>query len=153
MVDFAELRRRSYEAMDDAGRARVDAYWAAEAKADLTLSDIEATFTTRAWKTAEVVKTYNRLLKVRIESRGEGDDFREVIDFKNAVTGHETYKLDGDFAKFIKEASEKESGLFCICAGTPGTYDECSVAAADVLAYLEKQRPQLFDVPTDTVTP
>jgi hypothetical protein len=153
MVDFAELRKRSYEAMDDAGRARVDAYHAAEAAADLTAETIEATFETLERGTSRVLKADTRSIKVRIEQRGEGAEAREIVSFKGAVTGHEDYHLNADFAEFIKSVSDKEDGAFCICAGTPGSYQSCSVLGADIHAYLVKQRPHLFEAPAEGAKP
>jgi len=142
MVDFAELNRRHYESLDEAGRARVDAYRAAEAAANETLESIDAVFKTFLRNSAEPLKTETRQVKLRIEQRGEGEEVREILAFKEAVTGYENYTLDENFVRFLREAIA-EGGRFCICAGTAGVYDNCTVSASDVLEYVSQHRPEL----------
>lgn len=144
MVDFAELRRRHYESLDDAGRARIDAYWEREAEADKTAEDIDAVFETLEARSGRVTKTETRSIRVRIE-RKEGTD-AELVSFKGAVTGYETYALDADFVRAVQEAADQADGRFCICAGTAGRYDACSVSSHDLQVYLQRQRPDLVQM-------
>lgn len=145
MVDFAELRRKHYEGLDEEGRNRIDAYWAAEAEANETLEEIDAVFETFGRTSSDIMKREAKRIEVRIERKGEPGFQYEVIAFKKAVTGHETYKLDMDFVQFIKQAQLTDGGRFYICAGTPGKYEACSVLASNVFDYVKKVRPELLD--------
>lgn len=178
MVDFKELRRRSYERASPEERARIDAYHAREARFDETKSTIKAVFersylrpvkkpadmknlrllnkrpsrygerrTAQSEEMETVVdKTWEVEIPVRIEEIDVGNGrVREVISFKEAVTGYETFTLDEEFVRIMLDPDEnRQRPRFYICGGTPGRYDSCYVMPADVLEYLRERRPHLF---------
>jgi len=185
MVDFAELRRRSYESASPEEKARIDAYWAREARWDETRSTIKAYFersTTRPVRKAPdmkrlgllnrrpsryatpapaketetvIVKAWEKDIPIRIEDV-ENDDgtFREVLVFKEAVTGSERYTLDDHFIQVLLDPEEnRQRPRFYICAGRPDDWDACYVVPADVEAYLRERRPHLFPEHAPTAAP
>jgi hypothetical protein len=173
MVDFERLRRESYERATPEERARIDAYHAREARLDETKGYIKAVFERekrvpdgiqlgllnrrssrygsprhdpKAKMKTIVEKTWEKMLPVRIEDRDNGDGTtREIISFKEAVTGYESYTIDEDFIRLLLDPEEnRQRPRFYICAGTPGRYDACYVMPEDVVAYLRERRPHLF---------
>lgn len=145
MFDFKKLAQKHYDESSPEERARIDVYHAAEARYNLTLSPIEATFTmlTNVAKPPQyregVVKTWNKTISMRIEDREGSKGPYEVLRFIGGSTGHEVYELSPQFVEVL----QKEGDEFYICAGSV-KYDRCVVSCADVLSHLEKVRPQLF---------
>jgi len=149
-VDFAEISRRSYEAATPEARARIDAARAREARADATASTLPASFErlefgpgkdARGFRETRVESRWEKDVGIRIEEVGD----REVVRFTGAVTGHESYTLDGRFCAMLVDPDENRARpRFYLCAGTPGRWDACSVDPADVAAYLMERRPELF---------
>jgi len=91
-------------------------------------------------------KTWETEIPVRIEEVDNGNGtVREVIAFKEAVTGYETFTLDEQFVRIMLDPEENRlRPRFYICAGTPSRYDSCYVMPEDVVAYLRERRPHLF---------
>lgn len=95
---------------------------------------------------SHVAKTWDKVIRVRIEDRvnHEGTT-REVIRFMEGGVGDGAYHLDEDFARMLSDPEERAARpRFYICAGTPGSYEGCSVSHDDVEAYVRRMRPHLF---------
>lgn len=168
MVDFKALHERWIADMTPEQRARYDERQAREARFNETLAPIEAhferselrrTFTPVSFlpgrgpgrtsvKMEAVVETeWTRTIHMRIEEKDNEDGTkREIISFKEAVTGFEAYRLDEDFVRVLTDPEElRQRPRFYICAGTAGRWDACWVDPADVEAYLRERRPALFE--------
>lgn len=154
--DFAEAKRSLYESLSPERRAKLDAHRAREAELDVTRRAIPAVFGRIGWKkpgfaeTAAiargakpsrretvVVETWEKPVEMRIEPKKGGG---EILRFHKAVTGEESWTLDEDFVAGLSDSS---ADRFDICWGSPDNYDSCSVACADVLAYIREMRPHL----------
>lgn len=172
MVDFKKLAEESYARATPEEKARMDAYRAKEAEANATARPINAKFErqgTRAKKQAPfqlrrpgqgtkvpetetyVIKAWEREIPMRIEKReGRNGEVVEILAFKEAVTGYESYTLDEDLIKLLLDPKERErtNEEWYLCAGGMG-WDSCRVAIQDIEDYLRDIRPNLFeDQPT-----
>ncbi len=155
MVDFAKLNAEWRAAMTPEQRERADRIEAEMAVIKETSRPITAEFERLGWKTSgglaaikngtriererHVESRYTREISIQIEPRDGGA--REVVQFCGAVTGYEAFELTADLCERLM--SEPRGDRWYICAGTPERYDACSVATADVVAYLRELRPDL----------
>ncbi len=149
-IDFAEMARRSYERATPEERARIDALREARARIEETRSSIPAVFERLGMRPPRtrggigesyVEKTWAKDIGIQIE----GKPGSEIVRFTQAVTGYEAYRIDEDFCRMLEDPEENRlRPRFYICAGTPGSWDACSVDPADVAAYLRERRPEMF---------
>jgi hypothetical protein len=176
-IDWAKIARDDYEASSPERRAALDAHAAREARAAETALEVPGHFERREMrrpgparvdirmlsrqrkagaaardegKVATVVKGWEKPLTLRIEERGEGDDFREVIRFMGAPGGDNAFKLDGDFARLVALETDDEwdRDRFYVCAGrSDGSHDACYVQRDVIEGYLRERRPDLFSSP------
>jgi hypothetical protein len=95
---------------------------------------------------SKVVETWEKPVTARIIERENYDGtIREIIEFQDAVTGHESYYLDEHFCNSLMNADDKKAcPRLYICAGTPGKYNACSLSRDDIANYLRDKRPHLF---------
>lgn len=152
MVDFAELRRRTYESASPEERARIDEARRARDAAMARSRPISATFVRTAhdghWRRGKVVETgrETKAIRMRIDERPSAyaDDPR-VLVFEGGPTGHEAYRLD---RHFVRELARRDRGDdWSICAGTTGSWPACSVSRLDVLAFVSEMAPDLIPAP------
>jgi hypothetical protein len=150
-IDFAEMARRSYEKATPEERARIDAHREARARTEGTRASIPALFERLGMRPPRtrggigerfVQKTWTRDVGIQIE----GEPGSETVRFTEAVTGHEAFRIDEEFCRLLEDPDEnRQRPRFYICAGTPNSYDACSVDPADVAAYLRERRPEMFE--------
>lgn len=148
MVDFAKLRRESYERATPEVRARIDAANAAREAEAARSRPMTAVFVHTAWKghwrKGETIETgrETRPIRVRIDERPSTyADEPRVLVFDGGPTGYEAYRLE---AEFIAEVTRKDRGNeWSICGGTTGVWPACSVSRLDLLAFLREMAPDL----------
>lgn len=150
-IDFAEMARRSYEQATPEERARIDAVREARARVEATRATVPAVFERLGMRPPRtrggigeryVQKTWEREVGIQIE----GEPGSETVRFTEAVTGHEAFRIDEEFCRLLEDPEENlRRPRFYICAGTPNSYDACSVDPAHVAAYLRERRPEMFD--------
>lgn len=170
MVDFVKVLAEMEARMTPEERERVRAYREREARFDATRAEIPAVFedlklvrptatiaslprpgakrSSAVDDTEEVVhRRSERLIEVRIENRQYGDKSYDVIAFIGGPTGHESYRLDADFIDAMNEcdAHPVRAGTWCICAGTAGRYERCTIQVEDLRNYVAAKRPDLFE--------
>lgn len=92
-----------------------------------------------------VAEAWEKPVRLRLETRGEGDEERDVIRIMGAVTGHEAFRADAEFVERLLDPEERrQRPRFYVCAGTAGRYDACWIDIDDVVDYLREKRPALF---------
>lgn len=149
MVDFAKLHAEWYAGLDENARARVDSAREREARFEGTSEMVEASFerygSDDGGKTLKVIKTWKAPVRMRIEDYVDGDGRTvEILAFKDAVTGHESYRLDEHLARLLSDPAEtKARPEWYVCGGSL-RYDSCRVPVSAIEAYVRSRRPELF---------
>lgn len=168
MVDFKKLAEEAYARMTPEEKGRVDAYRSREAEANATAISIMAKFERTGYQPVKpkgivlrrpgekvkepqeelvVLKSWESEVVMRIEAReGRNGERVEILAFKNAVTGYESFTLDEHLCEMLVDPKERErmSDEWYICAGGMG-WDSCRVKIQDIEDYIRVQRPHLFE--------
>lgn len=175
MIDFEKIREDLEAGMTPEQRERLARFEEREAQWERDSVEIPATFQATRWREpvaapvrrgsmlggsmwakpptpargrereVEVVRTWEKPVRMGIERRDGGEESYEILRFRNAVTGHEAYRLDEDFCASLADPEDAtERPGFAICAGTPDRWYSCEVRREDVVAFLRQRRPHLF---------
>lgn len=169
MVDMQKILAEYEAKLTPEEKERLREQQEQEARFDMTRSEMTAVFERLGWerprptiaslsksrrqagknteaRTEIVLHRGERTLEVRIEDRTsfKGEPY-EAIVFFGGPTGHEAYRLDDEFYSSLRDIPDTDDGReWCLCAGTVGRYDRCTVLVEDMKKYLMEQRPEMF---------
>jgi hypothetical protein len=92
----------------------------------------------------KAVQVYDKDIVVRFEPAEMASEGRPILRFIGGPTGHEAYEFNVDLCRDVD--SWAKSGKPCsICAGTPGKYYRCSVAAPDLANVMDEAWPAMME--------
>lgn len=146
MVNFAKLHDALLASMNADERAAYDRHVVQRTELKKATRQIDSHWTWTTYidfrnpgKGTRIQRSETKQIGIRIERTDE--EGREVLQFVGGPTGYEAYAVNDDFFRRLLKPNWNCPEHWFICAGTAGRYPTCRVDTADIIKFLELDRP------------